>query len=227
VDVSAVTPLIRDAIRLRYRLLPYFYTLLWQAHADDEPMLRPTFLDHEHDKNTFAETDDFLMGRDLLVASVVDEGQRERAVYLPDNSIGWCDFYSGEWFAGGQTISRDAPLDRLPLLVRAGAALPQSARLAHADSKKDMTRELHVYPAPGAVTSAGMLFEDDGESHRWQQNQALWLNWEIASSAQRIDITITQRGEFKPAWKSLDIVVPEGEAREVWINGERTNSYLI
>jgi alpha-glucosidase len=222
-----VTPLVRDAIRLRYRLLPYFYTLLWQAHANDEPMLRPTFLDHEHDKKTFAETDDFLMGQDLLVASVVEEGQRERQVYLPDNGIGWCDFYTGEWFAGGQRITLDAPLDRLPLLVRAGAALPQSGRLAHVDVNKDTTRELHVYPAPGQVKSAGMLFEDDGESHHWQQDHALWLNWEILSSAQRIDITIIQRGDFKPAWKTLNIILPKGEVREVWVNGERTKSYSV
>lgn len=80
-----VTPAIRSAIELRYRLLPYLYTLLWQAHADDEPMLRPTFLDHEHDAQTFAECDDFLLGRDLLVASVVEPGARQRRVWLPAN----------------------------------------------------------------------------------------------------------------------------------------------
>lgn len=87
-----VTSAIRSAIELRYRLLPYLYTLLWQAHADDEPMLRPTFLDHEHDAQTFEECDDFLLGRDLLVASVVEAGQRERRVWLPDNETGWYDF---------------------------------------------------------------------------------------------------------------------------------------
>jgi alpha-glucosidase len=90
-----VTPAIRSAIELRYRLLPYLYTLLWQAHADDEPMLRPTFLDHEHDPQTFEECDDFLLGRDLLVASVVEPDQRQRRVWLPENCSGWYDFYSG------------------------------------------------------------------------------------------------------------------------------------
>jgi len=158
---------------------------------------------------------------------VVDEGRRERNVYLPDNGIGWCDFYTGEWFAGGQTIILDAPLDKLPLLVRAGAALPQSCRLAHVDASKDALRELHVYPAPGQATSSGMLFEDDGESHRWEQNHALWLNWDICSDEQRINITLTQRGDFKPAWKTLDIVLPEGETREVRVNGMKTNSYNL
>lgn len=106
-----MTPAIRSAIELRYRLLPYFYTLLWQAHADDEPMLRPTFLDHEHDTQTFEECDDFLLGRDILVASVVEEGQRKRRVWLPANETGWYDFYTHEWFCGGQWIVRDAPLE--------------------------------------------------------------------------------------------------------------------
>ncbi len=78
-DVPGRHPAVREAINLRYRLLPYFYTLLWQACADDEPMLRPTFLDHEQDARTFGENDDFLIGRDLLVASVVEPGQRRRS----------------------------------------------------------------------------------------------------------------------------------------------------
>ncbi len=106
-----ITPAIRSAIELRYRLLPYLYTLLWQAHADDEPMLRPTFLDHQHDAQTFAECDDFLLGRDLLVASVVEPGARQREVWLPDNQAGWYDFYSHQWFAGGQWVTLDAPLE--------------------------------------------------------------------------------------------------------------------
>ena len=171
----AATPAVREAINLRYRLLPYFYTLLWQACADDEPMLRPTFLDHEQDARTFGENDDFLIGRDLLVASVVEPGQRRRSVYLPDNGEGWYCFYSGQWFGGGQTVTLAAPLERLPLLVRAGAALPLSQRLAHVDVAADDRRELRLFPLKGCGASSGLLFEDDGESDGWRQGDALWL----------------------------------------------------
>ncbi|CAM3727584.1 alpha-glucosidase [Rouxiella silvae] len=223
----AATAAVRSAIELRYRLLPYFYTLLWQAHADDEPMLRPTFLDNEHDANTFLENDDFMIGRDLLVASVVEQGQCLRDVYLPDNTRGWVDFYSGEWFAGGQCITLNAPLERLPLLVRAGSALPCSARLAHCDVELDTQRSLQLFPMPGEGKACGSLFEDDGESYGWQQGMALWLSWDIEYTADRITLRFTRRGEYRPAWRGLNVVLPAGETREVWIEGVKTSCYLL
>lgn len=71
------------------------------------------------------------------------------------------------------------------------------------------------------------MFEDDGESHGWKEGHALWLNWEIVSDAERIDLTVTQRGDYSPAWKALKIVVPKGEERQIWINGERSESYSL
>lgn len=221
------TPAVREAINLRYRLLPYFYTLLWQACADDEPMLRPTFLDHEQDARTFGENDDFLIGRDLLVASVVEPGQRRRSVYLPDNGEGWYCFYSGQWFGGGQTVALAAPLERLPLLVRAGAALPLSQRLAHVDVAADDRRELRLFPLKGCGASSGLLFEDDGESEGWRQGDALWLRWEMRCDPQRIMLDITTEGRFRPAWRTLLLSLPEGETRALWVNGEPGERFTL
>ncbi|WKZ91222.1 glycoside hydrolase family 31 protein [Chimaeribacter arupi] len=215
----AVTPAIREAIELRYRLLPYFYTLLWQAHADDEPMLRPTFLDHEHDAQTFAECDEFMLGRDLLVASVVEPGQRQRSLWLPDNHSGWYDYHSGQWFSGGQQVTLDAPLERLPLLVRAGAALPHSARLTHVDAQADSVRELKLYPLRGEGVSHGSLFEDDGESWGYQQGEALWLTWEMACTATEIQLTFQRKGTYQPAWQEIALTLPPGETRRLRVDG--------
>ncbi|WP_127957877.1 TIM-barrel domain-containing protein [Serratia microhaemolytica] len=223
----AVTATIREAINLRYRLLPYFYTLLWQAHADNEPMLRPTFLDHQHDQHTFRECDDFLIGRDLLVASVVEPGARKRDVYLPDNGEGWYCFYSGQWFSGGQTITLEAPLERLPLLVRAGAGLPLSQRLAHVDRQADNQRTLKLFPTKGCGQSSGLLFEDDGESFGWQQGNALWLHWQMESDNQHIRLTCCSEGHFKPGWHRLDIELPAGEQRALSVNGEPVCYYQL
>jgi len=214
-----VTPAIRDAINLRYRWLPYFYTLFWQACVDDEPMLRPTFLDHEHDPRTFEETDDFMLGRDVLVASVVEQGQRSRDVYLPRNAQGWFDYHSGEWHAGGQVITLAAPLERLPLLVRAGAALPLAVR--------GDQRELLLFAARGTGLGSGVLFEDDGESHGWQQGQALWVEWTVRGDEQRIDLAISHRGDFRPAWQTLAVTLRPGETRALYINGQAGNTYTL
>lgn len=224
---SSVTPAIRSAIETRYRLLPYFYTLLWQAHADDEPMLRSTFLDHEHDAKTFEECDDFMLGRDLLVASVVEEGQREREVWLPENGAGWYDYYTGQWYSGGQNIVVDAPLERLPLLVRAGAALPHSARITHVDAKADTMRELKVYPLQGTGVSHGSLFEDDGETWGYQQGNALWLNWEIHYTADEIHVNFTRKGDYQPAWKEMTLTLPAGEKRRLVVDGKVQDFWKI
>ena len=224
---SSVTPAIRSAIETRYRLLPYFYTLLWQAHADDEPMLRSTFLDHEHDAKTFEECDDFMLGRDVLVASVVEEDQREREVWLPENGAGWYDYYTGQWYSGGQTIVVDAPLERLPLLVRAGAALPHSARITHVDAKADTMRELKVYPLQGTGVSHGSLFEDDGETWGYQQGNALWLNWEIHCTADEIHVNFTRKGDYQPAWKEMTLTLPAGEKRRLVVDGKVQDFWKI
>ncbi|AOP44224.2 glycoside hydrolase family 31 protein [Edwardsiella piscicida] len=223
----AITPAIRGAIELRYRLLPYLYTLLWQAHADDEPMLRPTFLDHQHDAKTFAECDDFLLGRDILVASVVEPGARTRRVWLPDNGGGWYDFYSEAWFCGGQWITLDAALERLPPLVRAGAGLPLSERVRHVDSAADDRRELRLFPRQGCGSDSGLLFEDDGESWGYQQGNALWLTWEMTCSATQIALSVTPRGQYRPAWRQLRVTLPKGERRQLLINGVATNAWHI
>ncbi|ELQ6217373.1 TIM-barrel domain-containing protein [Cronobacter dublinensis] len=222
----AVTPAIRSAIELRYRLLPYLYTLLWQAHADDEPMLRPTFLDHEHDAQTFRECDEFMLGRDLLVASVVEPGARTRTLWLPANDHGWYDFHTGSWYAGGQQVTLDAPLERLPLLVRAGAGLPLSERIRHVDAQRDDTRELKLFPVPGNGQASGLVFEDDGESWGYQDGNALWVNWQMRCTAEAIHLTFTTTGDYRPAWASMSVTLPPGETRRLVINGEVTDRWV-
>ncbi|WP_413732677.1 TIM-barrel domain-containing protein [Sodalis sp. RH20] len=221
------TAMVRSAIRLRYRLMPYLYTLFWQACSEDEPMLRPTFLDHEHDERAFAETDDFMLGRDLLVASVVEPGARKRRVYLPDNTAGWYDWHSGQWFAGGQDIVLDAPLERLPMLVRAGAAIALSGCYQCQDPTLDDERRLALFPLPGTEESSGMLYEDDGESFAWRDGHALWLEWDMQAGPGRVDIRFRRRGDYRPAWRELVLQLPAGDTRALYIDGARTTRYLL
>lgn len=220
-----VTSIIRQAIALRYQLMPYLYTLLWLAHQDDEPMLRPTFLDHPHDEQTYVENDDFMLGKSLLVASVVEPGQRERQVWLPVNESGWCDFYTGQWYAPGQWVTLAAPLEHIPLLVKAGDAIPLS-QIRHADSMdKDTVRQLKLYPSPGCYKSQGLIFEDDGESWDYQQGKALWIEWQLVSDNQSLHLTLTASGKFAPSWTTMTVILPTDETRDLLINGSQINEW--
>ena len=121
-----VTPAIRQAIELRYRLMPYLWSLFERASQHHEPIIRPTFYDFPDDAQCLEDCDDFMLGRSLLVAPVVEAGATTRRVYMPAlaGDEQWFDFETGAAFASGQWHIVDAPLERLPLFARAGAAIP-------------------------------------------------------------------------------------------------------
>lgn len=216
-----MTPIIRETIKLRYKLLPYFYNILWQAHSEAEPMLRPTFLDHEQDPQTYAETDDYLLGRDILVASVVEAGRRVREVYLPQNHSGWYDFYDHRWFAGGQSISVAAPLDKIPLFAKAGSIIPTAERTAYVCAEKDTSRTLTVFPFKSEGKSNSCLFDDDGESFAYLDGEYLQLTIELNCTRERINLNIQKTGNWQPAYRYLTIRLPDHEVRKLVVNGKK------
>lgn len=213
-----VTPIIRSAMTLRYRFMPYLYDLLWKAHHEDEPMLRPTFLDHEDDENTFKECDDFMLGQNLLVASVVESGQRVRDVYLPANTQGWYDYYTGQWFSGHQTVSLPAPLERIPLLVRAGSVLPTSDRIAHSHHNKDITRNLEIFPLQGTGKNRITFFDDDGETNHYLEGDYLLVSIEMVCDLNSIQLSISKTGLYEPAYEAYKLILPCNEHRTLIIN---------
>ncbi|WP_443092531.1 TIM-barrel domain-containing protein [Basfia succiniciproducens] len=216
----AVTNIIRDTIKLRYKLMPYIYNAFWQSHQDLEPMLRPTFLDHEHDMKTYEETDDYLFGKDLLVASVVEKGQRQREVYLPQNNAGWYDFHAHTYYEAGQTVTVGAPLERLPLFVKAGAILPLSERTAYSCAKQDTSRELLVFPFIREGEAASTIFDDDGETYRYQHNGYLQLTLKLSCNKDSVNLNIQKQGTWTPAYNALKITLPETETRPLTVNGK-------
>lgn len=124
-----VTPAVRQAIELRYRLLPYMWSLFERAATHHEPIIRPTFFDFPDDARCLQDCDDFMLGRELLIAPVVEAGATTRRVYLPALPDGqcWYDFETRQAFASGQWHTVAAPLERLPLFARAGAVIECAA----------------------------------------------------------------------------------------------------
>ena len=115
--------IITELMFMRERLRPYIMELMQQAHEKGAPPMRPLFFDFPEDDTSWGIDDQFMFGPELLVAPVLYEGARSREVYLPDGSS-WTDAWTNEVFEGGQHISADAPLERIPLYLRAGARLP-------------------------------------------------------------------------------------------------------
>lgn len=213
-------PAIRENIALRYRLLPYLYHLLWSAACEDEPFIRALFLDHPRDLRCYEDTDQYLIGKNLLIAPVTTPHARTLQVYLPDNAQGWYCFYSGKYYAPGQEISVDAPIERLPIWVRAGCIIPE-ARLMHADSpEKDNIRILRIFPNTNHSCIEGDIFDDDGLSYRYLHNQYCKIHYRLQTSNRQIRLSVSGSGDYHPAYcNNIHIVLPQQEWRPMFVNG--------
>jgi alpha-glucosidase len=204
---SQVLPQIRDAMALRYRLMPYLYTCLWRAVTEGEPMLRPTFLDHESDPTCFDDTDDFMLGRDLLVASIVEKGATRRHVYLPDNATGWWDFHAGSWHAGGQWLDLPVTLDSIPLFVRAGAILPLSDG---PPSTEPGPRRLAVFPAQKDGAHQSFSYDDAGDNADALDGNHALCRFTLTRAPSGLSLDMDHSGDMAPPFTSLRLDLPSG-----------------
>ncbi|MTJ84063.1 MAG: glycoside hydrolase family 31 protein [Telmatospirillum sp.] len=210
-----LTAHIRTLIRLRYRLIPYLYDLLWRSHSRFEPMIRPTFHDFPDDPRCFEENDDMLLGSDLLVAAVVEPGARSRPVYLPAGAD-WYDVWSGECHQGGQDIDLPAPWDRPPLLARAGSAIPLNLAEQHFGSAADR-RGFALFPHRGEGRVFSSIFEDDGHSEAYRNGGHGTWDVEAQSDETSISIHIGRGGPVPPVQTSVSVLLPRTETRSVTV----------
>jgi alpha-glucosidase len=215
-----VTPIIRDWIRLRYRLLPYLYTLYWRAAEFSEPMLRPTFYEFDGDPRTFADSDDFMLGSNLFVASVVESGLRERSVYLPAGPAEWIDFWSGRHVAAGRVLTAAAPLERIPLFVPAGAMIPTTDTSDMKRLHDEPSRALRIFPGRGRGGSSFVLYEDDGLSHRHRDGDHAQIECMLEWTDCTLRVDAIKRGRFELPFSTLRVVLPRGEKRRLLMRGE-------
>ncbi len=150
--------------KLRYRLMPYIYSLAWRVTSKDYTIMRPLVMDWRQDSRTFNVGDEFMFGPSLLVAPVVKQGAVHRSVYLP-KAAAWYDFWTGKKIAGEQEIEADAPLDRIPLFAPAGSILPLGSNIEYAEQNSDPV-ELRIYPgANGSID----LYEDEGDNYNYER----------------------------------------------------------
>lgn len=151
--------------QLRYRLMPYIYSLAGHTHHQNATIMRGLVLDFNADPATHNIADQFLFGPSLLVSPVTDYRARSRKLYLPAGT-GWYDFYTGQYQAGGQSLTADAPLERLPLYVREGAILPVGPAVQYVAEKPADPVTLYVYTGKNGEFS---LYEDEGTTYDYEK----------------------------------------------------------
>jgi alpha-glucosidase len=210
------TPCIRDLIKLRYRLMPYLYYLLWLYHRDYEPIIRPTFFDFPDDFRCWQESDDMMVGRSLLAAPVVEPGRVDREVYLP-RGTNWYDFWSGETFAGGQTVTRPAPWTRPVLFARESCGIPVNVACQTFAARSDH-RSFMIFPPTGSGAFTAESFEDDGESEAYRTGGYGGWSIMVETDAKSVMARIRRFGAFGKLALDLDLILPESEAREISIS---------
>jgi alpha-glucosidase len=189
-------PAIREALRLRLRLMPYLYSAMQAAHRAHRPVLTPTFVHFEDDPDCFADCDAFMFGSSLMAAPVTREGAREVAVYLPIGPDCWHDFSSGETYASGRIVTLPAPLDTLLLLAPSGAIVPVTdSKGDYARRHDERSRALRVFPGEKSGRSTAILYEDDGISVNGPLTE---VEISLAWTPVEIQVRVSVRGDYLP-----------------------------
>lgn len=153
--------------KLRYRLMPYIYSLDAMTYFDDYTPMRALIMDYPDDKNVRDINDEFMFGPGLLINPVYKYKARVRSVYLPESN-GWYNLYTGEYFKGGQTVRAKAPYSRIPVFVKAGSIVPFGPELQYAEQKPANPITLYVYDGKDGHFT---LYEDEGNNYDYQKGK--------------------------------------------------------
>jgi alpha-glucosidase (family GH31 glycosyl hydrolase) len=219
---AAGIALLRKYFTLRTQLIPYLYTYSRLVHTHSLPLLRPLYLEYPDLEEAYRHPHQYFLGESLLVAPVLQPGG-EQTIYLPPGE--WRDFFSGKRYPGGRTFTGHYAVDETPVFVRDGAIIPEQPVSEYSDAKPADRLILTVY---GAVTGNLDLYEDDGASLDYEQQQALTpLRHTASAGAQTLEIGPT-RGSFgaQPAARSYQLrIYAADKPAAVSVNGRRVGSW--
>jgi alpha-D-xyloside xylohydrolase len=215
-------------LNLRYSLLPYIYATAWNVTHNSGSFMRALALDFSTDKKVYDIADEYMFGSSFLVAPVTEQGAKNRSIYLPANTV-WYDFWTNQKYDGGQTVKRDAPIDILPLYVKAGAILPWGPKVQYAAEKKWDALEIRVYRgADGSFT----LYEDEKDNYNYENGaySEISMKWNDRSQTLTIDDRkgsfegMLKKRTFKIVW--MDSVQSAKNSKVVSYSGKRINVKL-
>lgn len=181
----------RKMLNLRYRLLPYIYSEAWQVTTHASTMMRPMVMDFNGDTAAINRQYQYLFGKSLLVAPITEPGVSTWNVYLP-KAAGWYDFWTGKRFKGGRSVQTAAPLDKIPVFVKAGSIIPMGKLIQYAGEKSADTLEIRVYRGADASFE---LYEDEGDNYNYEKGTYSLISFNWNEKKQTLTIA-KQQGAF-------------------------------
>ncbi len=220
---ATVEPIIKQYLELRYRMLPYVYSIARECCDTGLPMMRALWLHHPDDPQSVARGDQYLWGRDLLVSPVVEKGATSRRLYLPRGE--WFDFWTEERVTGGREIDRSVDLATMPLHARAGALLPFGPVKQHSHEPIDRPLSVVVYPgADGAFT----LYEDDGRSFNYRRQEWMGIEMRWQDAQKRVTIQLVPGSRMLPPLRrEIDVrLAGDKSSRRIVFTGRRVSQRL-
>lgn len=218
--------LTKQAIELRYRMLPYNYSLAFENHLNGTPFMRPLLFDEPTNGAVLSDAKTYLWGNAFLVSPVVSPGVETQAVYFPKNS-NWFDFYTGKKYGGGQAVSIQTTENHIPVFVRAGTFVPMAKLVQNTREYSLQSVELHFYYDQSVASSAGMLYDDDGLTpEAYEKGKYEILRFHNRTQAKNTVITIeTETGkDFTSSGKTIDLVVHQldKKPKSVVVDGKKS-----
>jgi alpha-glucosidase len=187
--------IVKQSIEERYKLLPYIYSATKQTTDGNVSLMRPLVMDYTTDANVYGIEDQWMFGPNMLVAPISLEGISKRNIYLPEGT--WYDWSSQKTFAGGQTIEYEADLSKIPVFVKEGAIIPQREIQNYTNENPASMMTLNVYPKQTGEASSFNLYEDDGQTYKYEKGES--ANTLITTSSIRENVTLeisAMKGSF-------------------------------
>jgi len=178
--------------KLRYRMMPYIYSLTGAVYFEDYTIMRGMAMDFSHDKRVLNIGDQFMFGPSLMVCPVYEYEARQRDVYFPNNG-GWYDIYTGQFIAGGQKLNVEAPYERMPLYVREGSILPAGPEIEYTNQKPGAPIDIYVYTGKDASFE---LYEDESTNYNYEDGKYSIIAFEYSENDGKLIIKERQ-GEFE------------------------------
>lgn len=218
------TGYIREAVKLRYRMIPYLYSLMERAWESGLPIMEPMCSAFQNDVNCYEEGVDFMLGDSLLVANVVEKGAKSRIVYLPAGER-FYDYYTRAPYEGGRHVELSVDLGSIPLFIRSGAIIPMASN--QMDNLRTQQAEGIVLLCAADRDGAFTLYEDDGLTMEYRNGN--YLKTHITMTAgERTCVEFRQEGSFETAVKTmyLDMIHRDKSPYWVQVDGEEIPHFL-